>query len=117
MTDKPAESAVERYETAEVSECRMVIGYGVIASVPVIAKEKADAALTELKAENEALRRERDEDRARHAVEVTGLLRSMMGYLTALTASSGDMVTFVAQKLEPYHAWEDDEARAGKGES
>jgi hypothetical protein len=39
---------------------------------------------------------------ARHAVEVTGILRSMMGYMTALTASSAEMVTFIAQKLEPY---------------
>jgi hypothetical protein len=40
--------------------------------------------------------------KASHAVEVTGILRSVMGYMTALTASGADMVTFVAQKMEPY---------------
>lgn len=52
--------------------------------------------------------------RAAHAVEVTGLLRSMMGYLTALTVSGSDMVTFVAQKLNPYLDAEDEAPRTPK---
>ena len=54
-----------------------------------------DARIAELEAEVEELK-------TAHAVEVTGLLRSMMGYLTSLTASGSEMVTFVARKLEPY---------------
>jgi len=52
MTHKPAESAVERYKYALTNRGATGIQF--------IEKDKADAAITELKAENEALRREAD---------------------------------------------------------